>query len=84
MVGIVHKSRHTDMKRYERVEVNVMLSYILQVLEKELKVKTNNKFQRSDYNDEITTYNKNVMHAGSLILIRLDVFLLVNIVIYSS
>ena len=49
MVWIVHKSRHTDMKLHERVEGNVTLSYILRVLEKELKVKTKNKFQGTDY-----------------------------------
>ena len=37
MVGIVPKSRHTDMKLYERVEDDVTLSYMLRVFKKNLK-----------------------------------------------
>ena len=48
MVGIVHKSRHTDMKLHEPVEGDVTLFCMLRVLEKELKVKTHNKLQCTD------------------------------------
>ena len=68
MVVIVHKSRHTDMKLQERVEGDVTLSYILRVLEKELKVKINNKFQCTDYKEENTEYNKNVINQISSLL----------------
>ena len=37
MVGIVPKSRHTDMKLHERVEDDVTLSYMLRVFKKNLK-----------------------------------------------
>jgi hypothetical protein len=56
------------MKLHERVGGNVTLSYILRVLEKELKVKPNNKFQSTDYIKEFIAYNKNVINQISPLL----------------
>ena len=61
MVGIVPKSRHTNMKQHKHVKGDVTLSYMLRVLEKELKVKIDNKIQHTDFSDESMTYNKNVI-----------------------
>ena len=49
------------MKQYKHVKGYVTLSYMLRVLEKELKVKIDNKFQHTDFSDESMTYNKNVI-----------------------
>lgn len=71
MVVVDPDSRHTNVKRYERIEGDVTLAYMLRALEKELKVKIDNESQRTDSNEEIIAYNKNVIGQISPLLARL-------------
>ena len=71
MVVVDPDSRHTNVKRHERIEGDVTLAYMLRALEKELKVKIDNESQRTDSNKEIITYNKNVIEQISPLLARL-------------
>ena len=71
MVVVAPDSRHTNVKRHERIEGDVTLAYMLRALEKELKVKIDNESQRTDSNKENTSYNKNVIGQISPLLARL-------------
>lgn len=71
MVVVAPDSRHTNVKRHERIEGDVTLAYMLRALEKELKVKIDNESQHTDSNKEIIAYNKNVIGQISPLLARL-------------